>query len=75
MQKRRDFLKIMIQGSILTGLTFLSSYLIFRKGGEDANCDFDFVCRNCKKHKNCSIPQAEEYRIRQSEISKHKQNG
>lgn len=61
MQNRRKFIKSATQGLILTSLISMSGYLILREESED-NCDFEFICQNCKKNKKCEIPEAQEFR-------------
>ena len=40
-------------------LTSGSAYLIFKETtNEQQACDFDFICKNCKKKKNCTLPKA-----------------
>jgi hypothetical protein len=58
---RRTFLNFIIRGSIITGLALLTGTLIFRRK-EDKTCNLDFVCKNCGKSTNCSLPEAQKYR-------------
>ncbi len=52
---------------ILVILTSVSGYLIFKeKTGELEACDFDFICKNCKKKQNCSLPEAIEYKSKKT---------
>ncbi|MDF1546188.1 MAG: hypothetical protein P1P88_00105 [Bacteroidales bacterium] len=58
---RRNFIKSIIRNFLLLGLAFTSIFLVFKEDdGEE--CNFDFVCRSCKKSKGCSLPEAKNYR-------------
>lgn len=60
MLNRREFLtKLIRNGSLLT-LAAGSGYLLLREPSDEV-CDFSFVCKNCKKVKSCTLPQADEY--------------
>jgi hypothetical protein len=56
---RRDFISRVLRNLILTGLLFISGFLLFRKESRES-CDFDFVCKNCKKMPSCSLPEAKQ---------------
>ena len=62
MSDRRKFIKSVSQGIILTGLIGMSGVLIFRKGPNGAECDFEFVCKNCKNISSCKLPEAKDYK-------------
>lgn len=54
---RRDFIIKSSQISIAAAIGLMSGYLVFRDKPEE-ECDFNFVCRNCKKAKTCNLPEA-----------------
>ncbi len=57
---RRKFIKTLGRGVALAGMAGLGGYLLFRdRTGE--NCEFDFICRNCRKQKTCQLPEARQY--------------
>lgn len=44
-------------------LVSVSGFLIFKEGtNEQQTCDFDFICNNCKKNQNCTLPEAIEHK-------------
>ena len=55
---RRQFISSIGRGAILTGLATLSGILIYRKSKITEPCDFDFVCRDCRKLNSCKQPEA-----------------
>jgi hypothetical protein len=55
---RRDFIKTIIRNLILSGILFISGYLLFKKKSQE-KCNFDFACKNCKRQKTCELPEAE----------------
>jgi hypothetical protein len=57
--ERREFIKSIFRNIILTGILLFSGYLIFREKSENA-CEFDFICKNCKKLSSCDLPEAEQ---------------
>ncbi|MCF8297520.1 MAG: twin-arginine translocation signal domain-containing protein [Saprospiraceae bacterium] len=61
MTNRRDFLKLAGRTAVLGGVIFVTGKLLFQPNSEE-NCDFDFVCQNCKKLKECNLPEAKEYK-------------
>jgi hypothetical protein len=62
MSDRRRFIKTFGRGIALAGMAGLGGYLLLRdQSGE--NCDFDFICRNCRKQKTCQLPEAKEYQL------------
>lgn len=64
---RRSFLQSLMRGSILGGLAIFSGTMIYRNLNSDGeSCDFDFVCRNCKKVKGCRLPDGIDYRRKNS---------
>ena len=62
MQDRRTFIKSISQGFILSALFGMSGMLIFRKSPEGIECDFDFVCKNCKNLSSCKLPEANDFK-------------
>jgi len=40
----------------------LSGVLIFRKSPGGVECDFEFVCKNCKNLSSCNLPEAKDYK-------------
>lgn len=58
---RRDFLRNVARVSILTGLGIVSGVLLFRDKDTE-NCDYDFVCGNCKRLKSCKLPESEKFK-------------
>jgi len=62
MIKRRDFIKSFVRGSVLTGLSTITGIGIYRHKTFNENCDYDFVCRICKKRRSCSLPEAVDFR-------------
>jgi len=61
-QTRREFINTLSRGFILTGLLGVGGYLVLRRQDDDEACSFDFVCKDCKKVKTCSIPEAVQYK-------------
>jgi hypothetical protein len=59
--ERRDFLKNIARGSILTGLGVITGVLLFRDRDAE-NCDQNFVCESCKRLKSCKLPEAAKYK-------------
>ena len=60
MNDRRKFIKTFGRGLALAGMAGLGGYLLFRDRTGD-NCEFDFICRNCRKQKTCQLPEAKRY--------------
>jgi hypothetical protein len=56
---RRDFLKTVVRGIILSGIMLLVGQLLFKNKGEKS-CDF--LCRNCKKLNSCTLPEAVKFK-------------
>jgi hypothetical protein len=55
---RRKFITTIGRGTILSGLAAISGVLIFRNSKEKDQCTYDFVCRECKRLKSCTQPEA-----------------
>jgi len=63
MLNRRSFIEKLIRNLIFVILASLSGFLIFRdKTDEQQACDFDFICKNCKKKQDCALPEALQYK-------------
>jgi len=60
MQSRREFINKSLRMAGMAVLVGGSGYLLLRDyNGE--SCDFDFVCKKCRKLKECKLPEAKEY--------------
>ncbi len=65
MLNRRSFIEKLSRNIILLILVSISGFLIFREGTDEQQaCDFDFICKNCKKKQNCTLPEAIEHKKR-----------
>lgn len=63
MLNRRSFIEKIVRSSILVTLASGSAYLIFKEStNEQQACSFDFICNNCKKNQNCTLPEAIEHK-------------
>ncbi|MFC2117719.1 hypothetical protein ACFLTI_06695 [Bacteroidota bacterium] len=60
--KRKEFIVVLARGVILSALGVISGILLFRDKDNVTDCDFDFVCGNCKKNENCNLPEAKQYK-------------
>lgn len=60
MYTRRDFIKKTFRTASFAVLAGGGGYLLLREQSDEV-CDFEFVCKNCKKLKNCNLPEAKEY--------------
>lgn len=60
MYNRRDFIRKIFRTTSLLSLAAISGYLIFGRKTEEV-CDYSFVCRNCRKQDNCSLPEAQAF--------------
>lgn len=49
------------QGIFLVGTIGVGTTVLLRNE-DNGDCDFEFVCKNCKKKSACSLPEAKEYR-------------
>lgn len=58
---RRDFIKKMSRNVIVGGVLAGSAYLLLKPDTGEA-CNFDFICRDCRQLKSCTIPEAETYK-------------
>jgi len=64
---RRRFLNQIGRGTILSALAIFSGTMIYRNLNSDGeSCEFDFVCRNCKKVKGCRLPDGIDYKNKNS---------
>ena len=64
LMNRRNFFRKVTQGGLLTLLTGTGAYLGLRKTSIGDNCDFDFVCQNCRKEKICQLEEASKFRMK-----------
>ncbi|MBC8486336.1 MAG: hypothetical protein H8D45_09890 [Bacteroidetes bacterium] len=62
MLDRRKFIKSVSQGFILSALLGMSGMLIFRKSRKGEECNFEFVCKNCKTLSSCKLPEANDFK-------------
>ncbi len=61
MMKRREFIRKAGRTLILGGIVAGSGYLLLKpRSGE--KCDLDFICKNCKQNKTCTLPEAEAFK-------------
>lgn len=63
MYTRKDFIIKVLRMTTFTVLAGASGYLLFREQSDEA-CNFDFVCRDCKKLKECNLPEAKDQKER-----------
>ena len=63
METRRNFIKNTLRTAAFSILAGGSAYLLFREQSEEV-CDFDFVCKNCKKLKECKLPEAKDVKTK-----------
>ena len=61
MMDRRDFIKKAGRGLIAGGIVAGGAYLLIKPVGEE-KCELDFICKNCKQLKNCSLPEADDFK-------------
>ena len=66
MMDRRAFLHNIGRGAILSALAVFSGTMVYRSMNSEGGCDFDFVCRNCKKNEGCTLPDGIDYRRKNS---------
>ena len=62
MTDRREFLKSVSRGIILSALVGMSGMLILRRTSDGEECDFEFICKNCKNLTSCKLPEADNYK-------------
>lgn len=60
MYNRRDFIIKIFRTTSLLSLAAISGYLIFGRNTEE-ECDFSFVCQNCRKVEKCNLPEAKSF--------------
>lgn len=58
---RREFIRKAGRGLILGGVIAGGGYLLLRPKTGVA-CDFDFICRDCRQLKSCSLPEADDFK-------------
>ncbi|MEI7595631.1 MAG: hypothetical protein WCK02_07785 [Bacteroidota bacterium] len=59
--ERRDFIKNVARGSILTSIGLLGGLLLFKDKKSDF-CDFHFVCSKCQQLSECKLPEADKFK-------------
>lgn len=65
---RRNFIKKISRNLVLGGVLATSGYLLLKpETGEE--CNFDFICKDCRQLKNCSLPEADDFK-KKTESSK-----
>lgn len=58
---RRGFIKQLSRNLVLGGVIAGGAYLLLKpETGEE--CNFDFICRDCRQLKNCSLPEADDFK-------------
>lgn len=63
MKARRTFIKTLARGVLFSGMVGLGGALLLRENTDETQvCDFDFICRNCKKKTSCELPEAHSHR-------------
>ncbi len=67
---RREFFKTLARSSAMAALGVTAGVLALREKKD--TCDFDFVCRNCRKVSDCGHPEAQFYRKHKGIQSKRK---
>lgn len=60
---RREFIRKITRYVISSGLVIATSILIFKRIKRSGNekCINDFICQNCAKLSNCTIPHASSF--------------
>jgi len=58
---RKDFIIKIFRTATFASLAGLSGYLLLREQTDEV-CNFDFVCKNCKKLKACNLPEAVDHK-------------
>ena len=58
---RREFIKKAGRGLFLGGLLSGSAYLLL-KPVTDEECNYSFVCKNCRQLKSCNLTEADDFR-------------
>ncbi len=61
MPNRREFLNMLLRGTILTGLATASGVLVYR-ASKDGQCHLQGTCTNCQKSDSCNLPDAKLFR-------------
>ena len=61
MINRREFIRKTARGLALSGIIAGGAYLLLKPHTGEV-CTLDFVCRDCKRLKACTLPEAETYK-------------
>ncbi len=60
---RRRFVKDSLRYTATAALLGTATWLLTRERPMDSKaCDFDFICMNCKKNRDCKLPEAKTHR-------------
>jgi len=59
--ERRDFIKTVVRNLILSGIVLMVGYFLFKEKGKET-CNYDFLCKNCKKLNSCSLPESVKFK-------------
>ena len=63
MMNRRDFFSSFARTIFLILLSAISGFFVFKNyNGAENTCQLDFVCKNCKKVKSCSLNEAVQFK-------------
>ena len=73
--KRRDFFRTLTRAGILTSLLGGSAYLMMNREGEGDDCQFDFICRGCRKNRFCQLPEASLFRLKKRKWTENEKRG
>lgn len=66
---RRRFITGSIRFAAAGGLIGLSGFLLTREHPEGSKeCDFEFICKNCRKKQQCVLPEAVDYRKKDQKL-------
>ncbi len=60
MTNRRNFITTIIRSVVLLSIAFMSGFFIFKES--DSSCEYNFICRNCKKLRACNKYEADIYK-------------
>ncbi len=62
MLNRRNFITTLIRSFVLLSIAIMSGFFIFREENNSESCEFNFICRNCKKLRACNKPEADNFK-------------